>query len=262
MQILFDTDLVSFHLLESPLAPIYRRILSHLRHLDIPFRLWDNRLYPNQDPVTKLISYGSKIGIEIDPILCYASDQNYLNFLHRVYEKSYDGNPKWLDFHDHIHLCEKSSGSIKHPRLYINWREKAGMLERTFDLDWLKTATTRVSAGDVYVEWAELGKTPYTYWLNKEPNDMDRIKELCKPWLKLKPKIVISLEDHDYATSSEEFELWWKLYHDEWCRHWQIPKWDLDDMCAKLVFGYMPDSERHRLHTLLSDGQSPRRLLP
>lgn len=261
MQLLFDTDSVSFDLIDSPLVPVYQGILSHLRHVDIPFRKWDS-IWLDHDPVEELIFYGSEIGIAMDSTRCRTFDQDYLNFLHQIFEKNYDGDPKWSDFHDHIHLCEKLSAGNEHRRLHIDWKEKAGMLERTFDIDWLETATTRVKAGDVFVEWSELGKIPYKYWHNNEPNDIVRVKELCKPWLKLRPIIIISFDDHDYAIESNEFEQWWQSYHDEWCRHWNISKWNLDDMHSKLVFGHMPEYELDKLQILLSDGRTPRGILP
>lgn len=260
MQILFDAESVSFDLIDSPLMPIYQRILSHLRHVDIPFRRWDS-IHRDHDSVDHLIEYGAKVGIDIDQIRCRALDQDYLNFLHQIYEKNYDGDPKWLDFHEHIHLCEKSLSIHVHQRLHIDWREKAGILEKTFDPDWLATATTQIKAGDVFVEWAELGKTPFMYWNNKEPNDIVRIKELCKPWLKLRPKIIVALEDHDYYKTSKEFDQWWQCYHDEWCQHWNISKWDVKDMFSKLVFGHMSTSQLDKLKTLLLSEQTPRRIL-
>lgn len=261
MQILFDIDSVSFDLIESPLSPIYQRTMSHLRHVDIPFRVWDHT-YQDYDPVEKLISYGRRMGIEIDFGKCRMADQDYFNSLHKIYEKNYDGDPAWLDFHEHIHLCENLPGDDVHQRLHIDYREKAGLLEKTFDISWLEIATTKVEPGDVFVEWAELGKIPYTYWCNREANDIVRIKELCKPWLKLKPKIIVSLVAHDYSKKSSEFEQWWNAYHDEWCYHWNIPKWDLKDMYSKLIFGRLCQSELDKMKRLLSNKQMPRRILP
>ena len=226
MQIVFDSDSVFFDLIDCEIAPIYQKIVSHLRHIDIPFRQWDNP-FQISDCVNGLITHARNLGLQIDQARCQAQDQSYLNWLHKIYEQRYDGDPRWLDFHEHIHLCERREQS--HQYLQIDFREKAGLLEIPFQQHWLKNSTTKIRTGDVFVHWAELGKIPYVYWLDREPNDIGRIKELCKPWLKLRPMILVAFEDYDYLTVSNEFDQWWQKYHDEWCQHWGLHKWNLID---------------------------------
>jgi hypothetical protein len=260
MRILFDDNTsVFFDLLDCDLAPIYGRIISHLRHLDIPFRDWDNP-YNLKDPVTRLIEFGTRLKITVDRLRCEQKDQDYLNFLHEVYEKNYVTcpDPRWLDFHEQIHLCENFGASQCF--LQIDYRDKAGLLEKPFDMSWLKSGKTRVRAGDVFVRWAELGKPPYIYWRDKEPDDITRIKELAKPWLKLRPMLLVALQDHDFGVSSDEFEQWWEQYHAEWCAHWNISKWDLVDMRSVLIFGRMSPEQLQMLSTLLINDCRPRRV--
>lgn len=259
MKIVFAGDTVSFDLIESPLEAIYQRCIGHLRHIDIPFKPWDNPYY-DDDCAEKLKCCADKVGITVDKNLILQKNQEYLNFLHRLYEQSYDGSPDWLDYHEHIHLCEEYNH--KHRHLHINYREKAGLLERPFDFKWLDYSTTEVKAGDVFVQWAELGKTPYTYWKNKEPNDINRIRELCKPWLRLRPKVLVAIDDYSYYKSSIEFNQWWQNYHDAWCSHWNIPRWDLKDMKSVIVFGKMTMEQLDKLKKLLQHNQTPLRLLP
>lgn len=257
MQIVFDREKISFDLVDADLAPIYQQMVKHLRHIDIPFRPWDNP-YVNLDPVSDLIEYGKKVGVTVDRALC---DQEYFNMLHTIYEKNYNGDPAWLDFHECIHIYERSRNTSQPNKyLHIDYREKTGLLEKSFDHSWLKKSTRQIKAGDVFVNWAELGKIPYVYWRNNEPNDIDRIKELCKPWLKLRPKILVAMNDYDYTIVSPEFDHWWAQYHDEWCRHWHIPKWDLDDMMSVLIFGKVPDDMLKKLEKLLVAGGIPTKI--
>ena len=166
--------------------------------------------------------------------------------IYEIYEKNYNGDPAWLNFHEHIHLCEKNNNVDRSNFLHIDYREKSGMLERPFDFDWLKYSTTKIKAGDVFVRWAELGKTPYTYWKNGEPDDTTRMCKLIKPWLILKPKICVALEDIDTLKNieSQEFESWWKQHSEIWCRHWNIPTWTLTDIFSAVVFGRVEDFEK------------------
>jgi hypothetical protein len=251
MQILFsDKDTVDLTLASTPLAVVYQKIYKHLCHVPIPFNEWDNPYYvintPHQELVNKLIFYANQVSVQIDQSACMSQDQQYFNTIHEIYEKNYNGDPAWLNFHEHIHLCEKNNNVERYNFLHIDYREKSGMLERPFDFDWLRYSTTKIKAGDVFVRWAELGKTPYTYWKNGEPNDSTRMCELIKPWLVLKPKMCIALEDIDTLKNieSHEFESWWKQYSEIWCRHWNIPAWTLIDIFSAVIFGKVEDFEK------------------
>jgi hypothetical protein len=265
MQIVFSSnESVDLVLDSTPLAMVYQQIYKHLQHVTIPFRDWDNPFYfdnyTHQDLVKALVLYGNKISLNIDKDLCLAQDQNYFNAIHKIYEKNYRGDPAWLDFHEHIHKCEKqieTSAKI----LHIDYREKSGPLEKSFDTAWRRSATTKVKAGDVFVKWAELGKTPYGYWKNNEPIDVVRMCELIKPWLKLRPKILVALEDIDILDNIEvdKFESWWSQYSEVLCRHWDRPMWTTHDIFAVSLFGRVPNYQE--IITQLKNNAKPVRVL-
>ena len=104
----------------------------------------------------------------------------------------------------------------------------------------VKVCHYQTQAGDVYVAWAELGKIPYTYWEDQESNDINRLCELCKPWLILRPQLRIALEDFDMLGYKDTvgFNKWWADYHDVWCQHWNISNWTVENMFACIVIGH------------------------
>jgi len=168
----------------------------------------------------------------------FSSGSEVFQYFTRDLRKKYNGDFAWLDFHEHIHMCElyfKESGYS----FCIDYREKSGLLEKPMAPDWLINSQTTVQAGDVYVQWSELGKTPYHYWKNNEPNDIKRMYELAKPWLKLRPKIYVALDNMDKLKNIQcnEFAAWWKDYHDEWTRHYNISSWDIKNIFGVSVFG-------------------------
>ena len=247
MQIVFsDGKTVNLILESTPLASVYQTIYKHLQHVTIPFRDWDNPFYfenlTHQELVERLIFYGSKVSLNVNRDLCMLQDQNYFNTIHKIYETTYQGDSAWLDFHEHIHACEKRT-NIR--AMCIDYREKSGMLEKSFAPEWTKNATTKIKAGDVFVHWSELGKTPYSYWKNNEPNDIDRMCELIKPWLKLRPKILVALDDIDTLTDIdiENFEPWWAQYQEVLCKHWNQATWAAKDIFSVSVFGRVPNFE-------------------
>jgi hypothetical protein len=229
------------------LTPVIRGMYKHLRHLPVDFKPWDNPYYvdtkTHEQLVSSLIDFGQKIGVSVDQQPCLDFDQEYYNRIHKIYELNYNGDSKWLDFHEHIHICEFRKKIPK--TLVVDYREKAGILEKKFDMAWLKDTVTTVRPGDVYVQWAELGKTPYGYWKNSEPNDFNRMCVLAKPWLKLRAKLHIALESTNFIDhyDVEGFNNWWKDYEQPWCRHWNISTWGIQQIASVSVIGNISDIE-------------------
>jgi len=265
MKILFSNgNTTNLGILNTPLGDVYRRIYKNLCQVDLQFRDWDNPYYLDRltydQLVDQLVFYAKQVLVEIDRTRCLAQDQIYFNEIHKIYELNYHGQSEWLDFHEHIHLCEYYAQRL--PKvLDIDYREKAGILERPFKLEWLADSTTEIKTGDVFVSWAELGKTPYTYWSNNEPNDVDRLCKLAKPWLKLRPKILIALEDIDTLKNKKksEFEKWWAQYHPIWCRYWNLESWTIKDMYSVTVIGKVDDVEL--IKTQLKNNINPIKIL-
>ncbi|HAC15954.1 MAG TPA: hypothetical protein DCE78_08430 [Bacteroidetes bacterium] len=257
-----DFSQFDISLFPSELSSIILSMFKHLQHVDIPFRDWDNPYYLSSLSydflVDRLVEFGSRLKISVDKNLCLQSDQQYFNFLHKIYEKNYNGDPKWLDYHEHIHACENFGGNRK--ILYLDYREKSGLLERHIDTNWLDNTKVEVPTGDVFLRWAELGKTPYHYWDNNEPEDISRLCELVKPWSKLKPKLGIALEPINFLDDKkiEPFNRWWKNYHDQWCQHWNIESWPIEKIFGVAVIGKL--SEIDQLVFKIKDQINPTKL--
>lgn len=246
MKIVFlDNTAVDLILEPTPLATVYQKTYKHLSHVPVPFRAWDHPFYCNTltELVEQLILYASKVSVTVCRQTCLNQDQDYFNAIHKIYENNYNGDPAWLNFHEHIHMCEH--WPVQKLKLTIDYREKMGMLERPFNLTWLENATTKIKAGDVFVQWSELGKTPYDYWKNNEPGDITRMCELAKPWVKLVPKIIVALEDIDTLNNVDilAFESWWKHHSEEWCKHWNLLSWSTVDMFSVVRLGQAPKFE-------------------
>jgi|TARA_R110000782_G_scaffold161238_1_gene253233 hypothetical protein len=218
------------------------KIYRHLQHIDIPFKAWDYPSYTSQHSfkslVDKLAHFGKLLDIDIDISRCLRLDQTYYNLIHKIYEDNYNGNPTWLDFHEHIHICEQKNPKIS--SIYRqDWREQAGPLIKKINKDLYTDLTTKINAGDVFTQWAELGKPPCQYWKDNEPNNIKRICELAKPWDNFNPVLCVAMQDIDLLDNIDDngFNEWWKLYENDWCRHWGIKKWSIEDMHGVLVYG-------------------------
>jgi hypothetical protein len=106
----------------------------------------------------------------------------------------------------------------------------------------------------------ELGKSPYKYWLDNEPDNLERLTQLAKPWIWMRPRLIFSL-DHDnfFIRHREDFEKWFDRYNESWCKHWKISSWTVDNMNAKLPIGRIQDFQS--LKEELTSGQIPCKII-
>lgn len=261
--ILTNGSSIDIELLSTPLSDLIEKWFRHLKNVDIPFRPWEYTGYVENrsidDLIEDLVAYSIPVSVGIDRSrMC---DQEYLNELHQIYENNYDGNQSWTDYHEHIHLIEtKLRGKFPEHKLEINYRHLAGPLNRSFQQEWLSHGQTSLQAGDVYLAWDELGKTPYNYWHDNEPDEIQRLCQLAKPWLTIRPKIHVCLRDMDRDLGENiSFENWWKSFEKEWCQHYGISSWSNRDSKTVIVIGKIQNHQN--LEHLLDQKIWPRRII-
>ena len=244
----FDTGTVDIELYPGTPTDIILKYFKHLQHVPVPIRDWDYPFYLDhvklEHVVEKLCNVATQLNIEIDPERC--DQQSYLNHLHGIFEKNYNGGPQWLEFHENIHLCETLIEPDGRRVLTIDYRELVGPLLLDFDHTLLDQCRLDIQPGDVTVGWSELGKTPYGYWENQEPNNVDRICELVKPHLKFRPRLEITIQPQPerHPENIENFLKWWACYESVWCKHWNLPSWSLGQMFGKFVIGHVVDFDK------------------
>lgn len=230
-----DKQIIECEEEDNPVQAYVRRAIKHLCHVELDFKDWMNPFSSSQSfSIMQLKKYAQKLNIEIKDNF---SQQDF-NHLHEIYEKNYDGRSIWLDFHDYIHVCQNPEEN-NYKILHIDWREKASPLYKKFNYEYMQYASPEIEKGDIYVWWSELGKTPYHYWENREPNNTQRLCELAKPWITLRPRLFVAFENFNFVRSKQvdAFETWWKKYHSVWCKHWNIPKWTLRDQFSVIKVG-------------------------
>jgi hypothetical protein len=242
-----DNSIFDIKLNSNPVGQYIEKSFKHLQHLPLPTKIYDYPAYYVNDKdllYTTLIDSAKKLNIDID--VSKLVNQEYLNYLHEIYEHGYKkGTNVWLDFHEMIHSIEKlNNGDIIDDQIIVNYRDAAGLLEKPFDRNYLQYAVQNVSAGTCYCRWSELGKHPYQYWLDKEPNDIIRLCQLATPWTILRPSFTIALEDTDLFLSKEElqeFNTWFSEYKDQWIQHWNLKSWDEKEMNSVIPIGEILD---------------------
>jgi hypothetical protein len=237
---------IEIELVQGDVATDLTKIYKHLQHVPLNFKKWDNPFYLDHVTLDELINnlkiLGTQVAVDVDTDKCFASQQSYYNQLHKIYEIGYNGNPEWLDFHEHIHLCEQYYRNLNPRSISIDYRERAGPLTKIFNNAYLSNMITEIVPGTVYVEWAELGKPPYYYWLDKEPDDLDRLCQLAKPWLTFKPRLRVATQHINLLEHVDlNFHNWWEQYESNWCKHWHIAKWPIEFMKGVIQVGKIND---------------------
>lgn len=237
---------------DTPFAQTVARAFKHLQHVPLPWKPWDDSHWVNRtslaDIVAMFASRAKQLNIDIDSSLCLSKDQTYLNHLHTVYE-TLDKNNKqfaqhnWMEFHELIHRIER------HPHdpsqtVNIDYRHYYGLLEQPMKKEWM-TPGVQAQYGDVVVSWTELGKTPYDYWKDHEPNDIRRICQLVKPWVTLKPKLNIAYGPQFNPPDQElaDFSHWWAPYETTWLRRWGLTEWTVAHQFMSIPVGRLPDMD-------------------
>lgn len=239
----------SEHILElnnNPLASYIHKSFKHLQNAPLPFSPHFDYMSKYYNDITgvinKLKASAEYLNVSVD--FSKLDQQEYLNHLHKIYETGYKkGSNVWLDFHEMIHTLEKINNNypfLDYKQVMINYRDKAGPLEKTFDRGYLKYSTHHISKGTCYAGWCELGKTPVTYWSNNEPDDIKRMCQLIKPWLTLRPTFTIALQDIDFDLTPDQkqkFSNWFNKHKEQWTKHWQLDDWQQEEITSVIPIG-------------------------
>jgi len=243
----------------NPISQYIEKSFRHLQHLPIPFHIYDyiKRHITDKDLLyTNLINSAAHLGIKVETR--QLGDQKYLNELHKIYEFGYNkGSNVWLEFHEMIHFIESLNNMNQRmikDQFEINYRDQAGPLEKPFDRTYLKHSTHTIDKGTCYCHWSELGKTPYQYWMDNEPDDIARICTLAKPWTMLRPSFTIALEDIDFKLSQkqeQEFNKWFSKYKKQWLEYWKLDSWSEHEMNAVIPIGKISNIDllKNKMHS-------------
>lgn len=230
LYIWFNDACLPVHLYHNPVADLIYKKFKHLANL--PIQLFDGDVFFNKQVVDfdhareRLIDHAQALGIEIKS--ASLEDQSYLNYLHGLYEENFNGQELWLRFHEHIHIIEKIINNRIQPILSVDYRTRAGKLEEKFDRSFLQYSTARVKKNQCFIQWQELAKTPYQYFVNKEPNDISRLCQLVKPWLTIRPSLHFACDEINFLDNVDlaAFDNWFSDYQEQWCKFWNLSAWN------------------------------------
>lgn len=227
----FDLD---YDVYDSELAQIWMRKIKHLRKIPIDPIESNKENLEDIENITK--NFCLLAGIKHSPIV--EINQHILNQLHNIYETHHDRLSKLKDnsllylFHHAIHYHEDKKSTLK--RLEVGWGTNEGPLTQEFPCN--NYYADGIKKNHIYLPWAELGKKPFTYWMNKEPTDQSRFMELCKPHVTFRAKFMIALRDVKIMPFPNQFNQWFNQFKSQWLSLHGLDKWDeVDEISAPLL---------------------------
>lgn len=164
--------------------------------------------------------------------------QPILNRLHQFYEKLHDqlsvkkNNQILYKFHHAIHSHEAKRSKRKN--LFIGWGVNEGPLTKNFKCNMFYE--NQLKKNHIYLPWSELGKTPLSYWMDQEPNDIKRFVELARPHQTFRAKFKIMLQDHTPIKLPNDFTHWFRQFKEDWLNAYELEDWtEIDEYCAPLL---------------------------
>jgi hypothetical protein len=167
-------------------------------------------------------------------------DQLTYNVLHKIYEDNHNrlagrrDNGIVYKFHHAIHNAEGGYEKSR-SKLNVGWGVKEGPL--TQDMNCQPFYENVIKKNNLYLPWAELGKTPYTYWRDKEPNNPERFYELCKPHITFRAKFFVALTDVEKPMPfPSQFNQYFNQFKSQWLKKYNIGEWtEREEWCAPLL---------------------------
>ncbi len=270
LKIWFEHEVLEINLYSNPVAEWLHSKYKHLSNLPLEFdekNLFFNRCTDRTVVEQTIKQSAHTLGIDISAT--QLSEQSYLNHLHSIYETNFlhsaykektANTEDWILFHDAVHMLEKINSQDSHlPFVSFDYNTRAGALEKSFDRAYLRYATSRLKKNQCFVQWEELGKSPWDYFQNHEPDDLERLCELAKPWLMLRTSFRVACADINLLDQIDfgEFNAWFSSYQQSWCNHWNITDWTPEEMLQVIPIG---EIDANRLVDNINNGHLPLRV--
>ena len=223
-KIIFNNDIdIDYRLHDSELAEKWASKIKHLQN--VPIDSVESCMEDFSD-IKGIYAEFCKFA-NIEPINLAPLDQRKLNQLHQIYEEHHDRLSRLKDntilykLHHSVHFHEVGTTE---KNINVGWGTHEGMLTKQYKC--YNFYEDSIIKNYIYLPWAELGKTPQTYWKDKEPSNQDRFNTLAKPHTTFRAKFFIASEDKEPAPLEPDFVEWFGNYKQGWFAHHGVNKWD------------------------------------
>jgi len=225
---------LEYHLANNPIAKKWIKKIKHICKVPI------NQTYSKKnDPTLAIDTVNFAIASDIKLLndmhgkiydVKTEYDQVDCNLLHSfIVEHLYDYNPEvrniFYKLHQTVHVLEKILYNFPES-CTAEWTESAGPLTTIHTESPYNYYDLNMSAGNLYSQWGEFGKTPYRYWHDKDRDDIDHFLATCKPHVTFSPSFVMFPQAVDYNyNTNKEFETWFEKYQQAW-----VEKYNADQL--------------------------------
>jgi len=157
-----------------------------------------------------------------------------------IYNETYSLNK-------YIHLCEHTlNGPCTLPNVTIAWGTNDGMTMQDFDTNPYEFYTTNIVPGNIYLYWVEIGKRPFEYWADKDPDNIEHFLSVACPHKTWSAHCKIALLTPP-TQLSENYVRWFNKYKQAFLDKWNLKEWELLHDFGAIELATLQDSTTHSL---------------
>ena len=222
---------IRYQLVDNPIAQQWFQKIKHLVRVPLCRHYTSVADTPatNQE-LYNIISYDiKKLNEILGPVYEIKNEynQNDCNAIHAltVYTQ-YQYSPKIRDIFHHlhrqVHRLERNFNNIVQNRVHIGWGEKEGLLKTTFTESPYPYYNKKLSPGNLYMMWNEFGKTPYTYWIDRDLDNVEHFMATCKPQITARAEFVLCYRSITHQEFDTNFYTWFESYRLPWMEKYGI----------------------------------------
>lgn len=224
-----------YDLADNPIAEEWIKKLKNIHRvpLDRVYTINNDKAVTKEEVTQEIIADITTLNNMIGKIYDIKTEYNQLdcNLIHGfTVSNQYSYIPEvraiFHSLHRRVHHLENllENSELSWTWLQAEWGEKSGPLTTKHKVSPYNYYETKIKAGNIYQPWAEFGKTPYTYWKNKDLDNVDNFLNNCKPHTTFRPGFSLCTIDRDYSLPILEFESWFDAYRSAWQERYNAPE--------------------------------------
>jgi hypothetical protein len=221
-----------YQLADNPIAKKWLEKIRHLQHVPV------DRATTSE--IMELLSY-EECKIRLDDIIDWINTHTHLSLakqshytqddlcvLHDHYldlmkDSQYDSHTQIHEFNTVIHWCERALNQIWINYFRISWGGNDGPYMEQFQQSPYTYYTENIVPGNLYLYWAEQGKTPADYYCAQDPDNLENFLKITVPHRQFSGFCTLQI-DTKYTIGSE-FWQWFSKYKQAFVDRWQLDDW-------------------------------------
>ena len=225
-------DTLKYQLANNPIAKKWAEKISHLQHVPVDRATTseDMELRSYQEYKTRLDCIIDWINVNTHLSLVKQSHYSQADlcvlhdhFLDLMKDPRYDSATQVHEFNTVIHRCEHALHRHIVTHFRISWGGNDGPHMEQFQQSPYIYYTENIVPGNLYLYWAEQGKTPMEYYYSQDPDNLEIFLKITTPHRQFSGFFTLQIGPKYF--SNPKFWQWFSKYKQPFLDHWQLDDW-------------------------------------